>query len=585
MDFRILGPLEVAEDGDPIALGGPRQRALLSLLLLRANETVSRDWLIDELWEEQPPRSGVTALHNHVARLRRTLGPERVFTRPDGYTIRIEPGELDLDRFRALFEASGDRPRRDRADRLRQALTLWRGAPLSGPPLGPFARAEVARLEELHLAALEELVDAELELGRHAEVVSELTALVAAHPLSERLRGQLILALYRCGRQAEALDVYRETRRLLDDELGLEPSPALRELERAILRHDPELAPAKRLPQPGSPGGRARPAPRLVFVAAGAALLAAAGGTAAWLLTGGGTPEPAVALQTSSAAEVGTTEPPPIAVTTTPPVVRPVVRRRPAATTATVVERKPPRSEPEQQRPVSRAAVTTPTTETRPTTTAKRPAQPKIAQPKPFTISDDFSRSSMDPLIWYPIGKENGAIFAHRDGRLEITIAPDAQPNEQWNQVGGHYGTHCRFTGDFDARVDFELLTWPTGSGVYAGLNAYFADAAVVRQSSAKWGDQYGSWVIPAATGVPLADLTGRLRMKRVDGVITTYFWYGGGWRRLVSGVSRGTAVLGLQAQANGDEFTRAEVRVAYDNFVVKATEADCPSWADPRAR
>jgi DNA-binding SARP family transcriptional activator len=584
MDFRILGPLEVSQ-GDPIRLGGPRQRALLTLLLLRANENVSRDWLIDELWEERPPRSGATALHNHVARLRRTLGHDRVLTRPDGYTLRLEPGELDLERFETLVAGAAGLPLRERAEHLREALALWHGAPLGGQSLGGFAAAEAARLEELRVGVLEDLIDAELELGRHAELVSELTALVAAHPLSERLRGQLILALYRCGRQAEALDVYRETRRLLDEELGLEPSPALKQLERAILRHDPELAPAKPAspPQAGSLRNR-RPA----YAAAAAVLLAAAGGSSGWLLTrdGGSEPTAVPPAPASSSILVDGTEQAStedVAAPLQKPAARP--RRRTTtqqAVTTTPAARPKPKVRVRQTTPAVTVPVVTTTTAPPPaaTTTQKRQPEPK---PKPFTISDDFSLPTIDSLVWYTVGKENGAVFAQRDGRLEITIVPEAEPDAQWNQVGGHYGTHCRFTGDFDARVDFELLSWPPAAGVYAGINAYFADAAVVRQSSAQWGDQYGAWVVPTAGGFALPDVKGRFRMKRVDGVITNYFWLAGRWRKLVSGVSRRTAVIGLQVQANGDEFSREEVRVAYDNFSVTATEADCPAWADPR--
>jgi DNA-binding SARP family transcriptional activator len=244
VEFRILGPLEVCEQGSPLALGGARQRALLALLLTRANEVVSTDRLIDELWGERPPKAADNALQYHVSRLRKLLASsEAIVTREPGYLIRVGPDELDLLRFERLVE-EGQRSSPETAARLlREALALWRGPALADVAHESFAQPEILRLEELRLVALERRIDADLALGRAAEVVAELEGLVGEHPLRERLQGQLMLALYRSGRQAEALEVYRRTRRLLADELGLEPSPALRELEQAILQQDPELAP------------------------------------------------------------------------------------------------------------------------------------------------------------------------------------------------------------------------------------------------------------------------------------------------------------------------------------------------------
>ena len=255
MEFRILGPLEVVEDDSPIALGGARRRALLALLLTRANEVVSTDRLIDELWGERPPENAANALQYHVSRLRKLLGgPEAIITREPGYLIQVGPDELDLLRFERLVE-EGQRSSPEAAARLlRDALALWRGPALADVAHESFAQAEILRLEELRLVALERRIDAELELGRDAELVAELEALVREHPLRERLRAQLMLALYRSGRQADALEVYRQTRRLLVDELGLEPSPALHELEQAILHQDPELSPRV---DPVAPGQRA----------------------------------------------------------------------------------------------------------------------------------------------------------------------------------------------------------------------------------------------------------------------------------------------------------------------------------------
>jgi DNA-binding SARP family transcriptional activator len=244
MEFRILGPLEIVQQGRPLALGGARQRALLALLLTRANEVVSTDRLIDELWGERPPKAADNALQYHVSRLRKLLASsEAIVTKAPGYLIRVGLDELDLLRFERLVE-EGQRSSPEAAARLlREALELWRGPALADLAHESFAQPEILRLEELRLVALERRIDADLALGRAAELVAELDALVREHPLRERLRAQLMLALYRSGRQAEALEVYRQTRRLLVDELGIEPSPALHELEQAILHQDPELAP------------------------------------------------------------------------------------------------------------------------------------------------------------------------------------------------------------------------------------------------------------------------------------------------------------------------------------------------------
>jgi DNA-binding SARP family transcriptional activator len=231
MEFRILGPLEVIEDGQQVALGGQKQRALLAVLLLEANRVVSTDRLIGALWEDEPPETAAKALQVYVSALRKLLGRERFQTKPPGYLLRIEDGELDLERFRRLQE-EGEWER---------ALELWRGPPLAEFSDRHFARAEIARLEELRLVCLEQRIEADIASGRSSELVGELERLVAAHPLRERLRGQLMLALYRAGRQADALNVYQEARRTLLEELGIDPAKPLRDLHQAILRQDPVL--------------------------------------------------------------------------------------------------------------------------------------------------------------------------------------------------------------------------------------------------------------------------------------------------------------------------------------------------------
>jgi DNA-binding SARP family transcriptional activator len=250
-EFRILGPLEVVDGDGPLPLGGQRQRAVLALLLLHANEVVSTERLVDQLWGEQPPRTATTSLQNAVVQLRKVLGPDVLVTRPPGYVLRVAPEQLDLAAFEALVRSARAAEAVDRARLLREALRLWRGTPLADLEGEEFAQAEIRRLEELRLCAIEDRIDADLELGRRDELVGELEGLVRQHPLRERLRGQLMLALYRSGRQAEALRAYQGGRRVLVDELGIEPSPALQQLQGAILRQERSLSPAQPPPTEG----------------------------------------------------------------------------------------------------------------------------------------------------------------------------------------------------------------------------------------------------------------------------------------------------------------------------------------------
>jgi DNA-binding SARP family transcriptional activator len=258
MDFRILGPLEVWDRGRPIELRRRKERALLAILLLRAGMPVYADELIDGLWGERPPRTARAALQNYVAQLRRALGPGVLLSAAGGYLLDIRPGQVDLARFERLASSGREAEGEERVKRLREALSLWRGEPLADLAYEPFAAHEAGRLAELRTAALEELIDAELALGAGTELVEELESLIEVHPFRERLRGQLMLALYRGGRQADALAVYQESRRTLVDELGIEPSAELRDLEQAILRQDPSLArpPRKALDGPTPPEAR-----------------------------------------------------------------------------------------------------------------------------------------------------------------------------------------------------------------------------------------------------------------------------------------------------------------------------------------
>src|SRR5262245_32260977 len=248
MEVRLLGPLEVAVGDTPLRLGGLRPRALLARLVLDFNRTVSVDRLVDDLWGEDVPETAVKMVHIYVSQLRKVLPAGVLVTRSPGYALEVEAGSLDLSRFDALR----DRGRAElaagaaaaAAATLEEALALWRG-PALAEFSEPFAVAEAARLEDLRLACLEDRIDADLAAGRDAELVGELEMLAARHPLRERLRQLLMVALYRSGRQAEALAVYRDFRRMLGDELGIEPSAGLRELEGRILRQ--EVKPVRRV--------------------------------------------------------------------------------------------------------------------------------------------------------------------------------------------------------------------------------------------------------------------------------------------------------------------------------------------------
>ena len=245
MEFRILGPLDIRDGDRTIPVGGGRQRRLLGLLILNANEAVSTDRIVEELWGERAPPTAPKVVQNHVSQLRRVLTNTVLVTEGSGYTLRLEPGSLDLDRFEQLMREGRGALARDDAHAasamLREALALWRGPPLADFAFDSFAQTEIARLEERRLVALEERIEADLALGLHVDLVAELEALIARYPLRERLRGQLMLALYRSGRQSEALRVYQEARRALVEELGIEPGPALRQLERAVLGQDAGL--------------------------------------------------------------------------------------------------------------------------------------------------------------------------------------------------------------------------------------------------------------------------------------------------------------------------------------------------------
>ena len=281
LSFHVLGRLEAYYDGVELGLGPRKQRAVLAVLLLNANHVVSTERLIDDLWGESPPSTARATLQVYVHGLRKALsdGGATLHTRAPGYVLELEAGALDLDRFsqlRAEARESVDPERR--ATLLHEALMLWRDAPLPELRTEPFSTAAVAQLDQLRFATLEERIGADLDLGREAVLVTELESLVAEHPYRERLRAQLMLALYRSGRQADALDAYKAGRRVLQEDLGLEPGKELRELEAAILRQDEALTPTRPVPaaEPEQPLPTHRLSRRAVVAAGVGGLVAAA---------------------------------------------------------------------------------------------------------------------------------------------------------------------------------------------------------------------------------------------------------------------------------------------------------------------
>ena len=253
-EFRLLGPLEAVVDGTPVPLAAAKPRALLALLLLNRNRVVSSERLIDELWGESPPENALKTLQVNVSRLRKALPEGVLVTRGHGYELVAADEEVDARRFERLLdegraELAAEHPE-GALEALERAVALWRGAPLADLAYEPFAQAEIARLLDLRVAAEEQLIDAKLALGRHAEVIGPLEAMVEEHPYRERLRAQLMLALYRADRQADALQAYQEARRQLVEELGIEPGARLRELEAAVLAQDDSLALARPEPTP-----------------------------------------------------------------------------------------------------------------------------------------------------------------------------------------------------------------------------------------------------------------------------------------------------------------------------------------------
>jgi DNA-binding SARP family transcriptional activator len=577
MEFRILGPLEARSEGLELPLGGPRQRALLAYLLLHANEVVSVERLIDELWFD-PPMAGAAAVQTQISRLRKLVG-ERLMSSAHGYSLRVDVAELDLHRLRALLAEAGEAASpAERSLLLKEAEALWSGDPLAGLD-APFVSGEVAALDELRYGALEERFAADLERGCAAELLAEISLLVAQEPLRERLRMHQILALYRAGRQADALDAYRDARATLDEELGLEPSRPLKELERAILRQDPalDLSVSPPVEAVRVPVRRRR---RTIALACVLGFVAMAGLGAALLLThkphhtaqaAGASPKsprqvnrPHAVTSRSWAKTKTKAHPVHQAVVR----VRRVVQPHPAAT----VTRSRPRAAPPQQKAGT-------------TTTATMTAAPTVTVPRrPATISDTFAGTQIDSTIWYQIATGTGWTLSQRDGYVEFAFDSDAVPAGQYNQIGGHLGSQCKFPGDFDARVDFSLPRWPTRNGVIVNLWAFFSNVgyAAWRRSSPQWGELFGSYTGPNDSGgVQLDDTSGSLRLARQSGLLTAYFLHKGNWDALTSTRESGLATIAIGASAGAD-FGKQAVTVDLKNFTVTGDNPACPSGSRP---
>lgn len=566
MDVRILGDLQVFEGDREIAVKGRKQRALLALLLLRANRAVSEDALIEALWGERASSRAGNNLHVLVSRLRGVLGCDRVVRTAGGYLIRLEEGELDLERFEAL--------RRDQ--RFDEALALWRDPPLAEFAYEPWAASEIGRLEELRLLVLEERIETDLASGKHAELVGELRSLLAEHPLRETLRRHLIVALYRCGRQAEALEAYRDTRRMLNDELGLEPTPALRELEGAVLRQDPELnPPPSRVRALVAPEGRRRAA----LVAVAAAVLGFAGAASAVLVLqrdGGelsAAPLPVRATTASAPTEAPAVTAPAIVIRARPKPPR----AEPRTPSRTKARPEPAAAAPAPPPPPAAAHRATPMRTPQSVTRTPKTQPPAAPVPTETRIEDTFDDGVIDRTVWHR-SAGTGVTVEEVDGRLEIAIAPTAVAEGDDDLISGALTTNCRYLGDFEVRVDFQLLDWPAASGVIGQLASWYnAYAATVGRFSNNLGaEEYAGWFPGALNSFATDHREGALRILHRGTLSVAQYRVSGRWQPLVSARVTGAPTIGLQLMSRDDWFAHEPVRIAFDNFVLTARKPVC---------
>lgn len=623
MDFRILGPLEVWDGDRRVEIAGVKPRAVLAVLILQANEVVSRDQLIEALWGASAPRTVAGSLHNHVSRLRKAIGSDVLITQAWGYILRINPERIDLHQFERLVAKAEPLPARERSAGLAEALSLWRGAAFADLACEPALADEAARLDELRLTVHEARIDADLELGRNAGMIAELETLIVKCPLREHLRWQLILALYRAGRQAEALEVYRQTRRLLADELGLEPSPALRELERSILCHDPTLAATHAVVIPAtSARGERWPRRRwLLGGLVGALMLASGAATSVALVRAAAGPTSALPTTStvivteaddgessaSAATAVVVARPvptPPATVATSSATVSTRSRGMPKSathgegtTTSSAATAETPRTVPKpathpEGTTTSRATTAeTPRTAPKPatspkgTTTSKTvtgpttqpdatPTQPDVTPTQMITISDDFASGPTSPPLWVSDTLGAGVRMSQVDGHLEMTMAAEATPDQTWNAIAGHYSTACAFTGDFDVSVEYTLLNWPAANSAVIALDVSFVDDVVnlVRKSLPNGGQELYAFGAPSDEYREAAtdDMAGGFRMTRVGDVITAFYRENGQWVKFASTNRAGAVRLRPTLYANGADFAHKDVAIAFDNFSVR---------------
>jgi DNA-binding SARP family transcriptional activator len=579
MEFRLLGAFEVWDGEQPVEIAGSKQRALLALLVLRANEVVRTELLVDELWGERPPHNAAAALHTHVSRLRKALGAETIARREWGYVLRAAAAEIDSQRFETLVAEAEPLAARERAIKLAEALALWRGPPLADLVNEPALHSDIARLEELRLRTLERRIDADLE-GGNADVVGELETLVAQQPLREHLRWLLILALYRAGRQAEALEVYRETRRVLIDELGLEPSPALKELEQAILRQDPSLeasTPSTHAELPAEePQSRRRRVPPFALLALLA--LGLAGAAIAIALV---RPEKGTSSGTATEAIFET-----LPITVTYPT-----KNADRATTTPPATDKQTTGDNHTTTPAAHSTSSGAITSTKPpslthatsTVAPKTKTNPKpAAAPKPVTIADNFSDPTLDGSIWTTWGQGTGSSYAQSNGQGVFSIATGATFEPQFHSVGTAIGTKCKFPGNFDARVGFTLVQWPAANGAAISLTAYqTGPVELVKRFTSTVGDGYNAWPNGASVQ-PLADPSGSLRMTRSNGIIRVFYMHHGQWTKLGRIAISGEIWVGVGIGTDQSDWQQQAVSAAFDNFVLRAPRADCPAGSNP---
>jgi DNA-binding SARP family transcriptional activator len=623
MKFGLLGPVSISGDEGPVKLEGPRVRALLAYLLLHANKPVSTAELLEALWGDEYPRSGSAAVQNAVVRLRRVLG-ERVVTAGAGYLVRVEPGELDVEVFRDLVLRAKSSPPAEATRLLRDALALWNGEPVGGIGGAAFADRAAASLEDERVAAVAAQIDSELALGRHAELVPLLSTLTAEQPLDERFRAQLITALYRSGRQAAALDVYRETRRLLMDELGLEPGPALRDLERAVLTQDPALD-----PPPSQPVAEvtAPPLPAIVedeprrsskrslvplaaivpLGVAGAALAVALSRhepvslanptTIVQLATGAaGQRRPTTSVPhhastgqgrlparpaTVSSARATTSVPP--ARKPPPPAAATTAATTPVVTTVAKQQAKPATTP--QARPATTSrTTTTPTTAPKPTTTARPASRTRLV----YWIADDFSEPGIDVARWQLAGHGTGDSVSEENGRLAFSVGEDVKVDPPYG-VDQRYGTKCLLVGDFDATVDYELVDWPAGDGVSVTFGVYLPPpnesfVAIERRGASTAG---GSESYGASGGgfAQTADTTGRFRLRRTGASVRMSYRRGGAWISLGTVPAGGPVNLILSVTTNEQQFGHKPASAAFRSFEAFADAVKCDGAPLPPRR